>query len=396
MTRSWKALSAFVLVCALLGLVSASESSHVLDLTADNFDKHIDGSKPALVEFFAPWCGHCKSLAPTYEELGAAYAHAKGDVIIAKVDADKHKDLGQRFGVSGFPTLKWFPKGKKDAPEDYNAGRELKDFIGFIDGKAGVRARVKKVETAVTVLTSSNFDEIVKNKKNNVLVEFYAPWCGHCKNLAPIYEKVAQDFSREPHVIVANLDATVASDVAQKYGIEGYPTIKFFPAGGDPEKPVHYNGGRTEQDFVDFLNEKAKTYRTVGGTLSAEAGRIASLDAIASDFIAAASDARTGLLTKAKKALEVITTNPVPDFSHKLASYYLKVMTKISTGKPNFATTELARLERIIKSGATDPAKVDSFVIRRNILRAFLGKKKADAAEKAVEDVEVEEAREEL
>ena len=51
-------------------------------------------------------CGHCKHLAPVYEELADAYLHAKDKVTIAKVDADAHRDLGQRFGVSGFPTLK--------------------------------------------------------------------------------------------------------------------------------------------------------------------------------------------------------------------------------------------------------------------------------------------------
>jgi len=60
-------------------------------------------------------CGHCKRLAPTYEQLGEAFA--KTDVIIAKVDADADKALGSRFGVQGFPTLKYFPKGSTSAEE---------------------------------------------------------------------------------------------------------------------------------------------------------------------------------------------------------------------------------------------------------------------------------------
>ena len=65
--------------------------------------------------FFAG-CGHCKALAPTYEKLGKAFAKAD-DVIIAKVDADGDKTLGSRFGVSGFPTIKYFPKGSTSAEE---------------------------------------------------------------------------------------------------------------------------------------------------------------------------------------------------------------------------------------------------------------------------------------
>ena len=60
-------------------------------------------------------CGHCKSLAPTYEKLGEAFA--KTEVIIAKVDADADKTLSSRFGVQGFPTLTYFPKGST-SPEE--------------------------------------------------------------------------------------------------------------------------------------------------------------------------------------------------------------------------------------------------------------------------------------
>ena len=66
--------------------------------------------------FFFAGCGHCKALAPTYEKLGEAFAKAD-DVIIAKVDADGDKTLGSRFGVSGFPTIKYFPKGSTSAEE---------------------------------------------------------------------------------------------------------------------------------------------------------------------------------------------------------------------------------------------------------------------------------------
>ena len=68
-----------------------------------------------LMNFILTGCGHCKALAPTYEKLGSAFA--KADVIIAKVDADAEKTLGSRFGVSGYPTLKYFPKGSTSAEE---------------------------------------------------------------------------------------------------------------------------------------------------------------------------------------------------------------------------------------------------------------------------------------
>jgi protein disulfide-isomerase A6 len=61
-------------------------------------------------------CGHCKRLAPAYEEVGAAFG-GDDSVVIAKVDADADRTLGGRFGVKGFPTLKYFPKGSTDPEE---------------------------------------------------------------------------------------------------------------------------------------------------------------------------------------------------------------------------------------------------------------------------------------
>lgn len=86
-------------------VLGANAASSVLDLTPANFDDVVlKSGKPALVEFFAPWCGHCKKLAPVWEELAVSLDFAKDKVSIARVDADAEKDLGKRFGVQGFPT----------------------------------------------------------------------------------------------------------------------------------------------------------------------------------------------------------------------------------------------------------------------------------------------------
>jgi protein disulfide-isomerase A6 len=162
----------------LSGLVAvAAASSAVLDLIPDNFDKVVlKSGKPTLVEFFAPWCGHCKNLAPVYEELAQVYASSK-DVQIAKVDADAQKSLGKRFGIQGFPTLKWFD-GKSDKPIDYNGGRDLESLTKFVAEKAGVKAKRKlEMPSQVEMLTDSSFKEFIGSDKN-VFVAFTAPWCG--------------------------------------------------------------------------------------------------------------------------------------------------------------------------------------------------------------------------
>ncbi|WKX89358.1 hypothetical protein Q1695_008756 [Nippostrongylus brasiliensis] len=106
----------------------------------------MDAKQDALIEFYAPWCGHCKALAPKYEEL--AKKLEKEDVLIVKMDATAN-DVPPLFEVRGFPTLYWLPKNQKDSPIPYNGGREVNDFISFIakhstDGLKGYSRDGKK------------------------------------------------------------------------------------------------------------------------------------------------------------------------------------------------------------------------------------------------------------
>lgn len=151
--------------------------SAVLDLIPDNFDKVVLSGKPALVEFFAPWCGHCKTLAPVYEELAQVFEFASDKVSIAKVDADAEKALGKRFGIQGFPTLKWFD-GKSKDPQDYSGGRDLESLTKFVTEMTGLKPRKAKAPTSdVEMLTDKTFKEIIGSDKD-VIVAFTAPWCG--------------------------------------------------------------------------------------------------------------------------------------------------------------------------------------------------------------------------
>lgn len=168
-----------VLKSFVLGALAATVAakSAVLDLIPSNFDDVVlKSGKPTLVEFFAPWCGHCKNLAPIYEELATAFESSK-DVQIAKVDADAERDLGKRFGIQGFPTLKWFD-GKSDQPTDYKGGRDLEALSTFITEKTSVKPKKKYTPpSAVNMLTDESFKTTIGGDKD-VLIAFTAPWCG--------------------------------------------------------------------------------------------------------------------------------------------------------------------------------------------------------------------------
>ncbi len=107
------------------------------------------------------------------------------------------------------------------------------------------------------MLTDSNFDQNVFGDENAWFVEFYAPWCGHCKNLAPEYAELATSLKGE--VKVAKVDSTEQKEVSGKYGVRGYPTIKFFPAGKkDESSAIDYDGQRTAAAMAEWAREKTK------------------------------------------------------------------------------------------------------------------------------------------
>jgi len=107
-------------------------------------------------------------------------------------------------------------------------------------------------EDGVLVLDDSTFAEAIKSNPF-ILVEFYAPWCGHCKQFAPEYAAAAKQLKQsKPAVPLAKVDATSEVKVAEEYGVRGYPTIRLFVDGRDQE----YTGGRTEQSIVTWVMKK--------------------------------------------------------------------------------------------------------------------------------------------
>ncbi|TRY99588.1 hypothetical protein DNTS_007904 [Danionella cerebrum] len=290
-----------VLACSLAVLHTVhslySSNDDVVELSPSNFNREVMQSDSLwLVEFYAPWCGHCKSLAPEWKkaatalkgEMNCAVSLAvdvdswvglvykisltppsyqkRGIVKVGAVDADQHNSLGGQYGVRGFPTIKIFG-ANKNKPDDYQGGRTsqaivdaalnavrslVKDRLGGKTGgsdygrQSGGGAGSKK---DVVELTDDNFDRTVLDGDDVWLVEFFAPWCGHCKNLEPEWTAAATEVKEQTKgkVKLGAVDATVHQGLASRYGIRGFPTIKIFRKGEEPED---YQGGRTRSDIV--------------------------------------------------------------------------------------------------------------------------------------------------
>jgi len=247
-------------------LADYTSKGDVVILTAANFnDKVIKSDELWVVEFYAPWCGHCKSLEPEWKKFAK---EMKGTVNVGAVDMTQHQAVGAPYGIKGFPTLKIFGYNK-NKPTDYKGARNA-DALGdeafsqlrklkkdqANGGKSsgggssgGSGGKKKAGGSKVVTLTDSNFRAKVVEGGDPWLVEFYAPWCGHCQRLEPEWKAASAEVHEKTggKVKLGMVDATQEQSTAQQFGIQGYPTIKmFFPDG----RVEDYNGGREKNDFV--------------------------------------------------------------------------------------------------------------------------------------------------
>jgi protein disulfide isomerase len=130
----------------------------------------------------------------------------------------------------------------------------------FLDGKLKPHLKSEAVlpeDTAndVIVLKGESFADLVLNNDKDVLVEFYAPWCGHCKKLAPTWDELATKLKGiNEKVVVAKFDGTANEIDVPGVAVKGFPTIYFFK-GNDKANPVKYEKGREVDDFINFLKE---------------------------------------------------------------------------------------------------------------------------------------------
>lgn len=252
-----------LMVSAAKSLYSASDD--VVILTAANFDKLVKNSDDVwMIEFYAPWCGHCKTLAPEFKKAAKAL---KGVVKVGALDADAHGQVGSAYGVRGFPTLKFFT-GKGSKPVDYNGGRTASDIVNFsmdkakqvvkerLSGKKSSGQQQKKNFTGgkkgtVLELNESEFTSQILNTQKAAMVLFYAPWCGHCKKAMPEWQNAAGEAE---NTVFVKVNCDEERNLCQQYGVQGYPTIKFFGGG----KVEDFNGARSASSFVSFADKQSE------------------------------------------------------------------------------------------------------------------------------------------
>uniref|UniRef100_A0A182VVL0 Thioredoxin domain-containing protein n=1 Tax=Anopheles minimus TaxID=112268 RepID=A0A182VVL0_9DIPT len=242
--------------------------SPLTELTEDTFAKHVSSGKH-FVKFFAPWCGHCTKLAPTWEELARSLEHER-DIRVSKIDCTQYRPICTDFEVKGYPTLLWIEDGKKI--EKYTGPRTHNDLKQYVSRMAGglkedtgdqsdeqadkkegtLEGGAERDDNRSVVVQLSEGDFTHAIAKGVTVVKFYAPWCGHCMRLAPTWEQLAEKLAAREDVKIAKVDCTVDAnkELCGEQEVNGYPTVFLYREG---EKVTEYFGHRSLDDLHEFV-----------------------------------------------------------------------------------------------------------------------------------------------
>jgi len=216
----------YVLTCKAEDI---AEEDGVLVLTDKNFEQAITENQFILVEFYAPWCGHCQSLEPEYAKAAKDLAERKSEVKLAKIDATAQKESGTKFNIEGFPTLKFFKDGN---PTEYNGPREAKGIVNWLEKKTGPPCQeiTKEGELKETLF-----------KENAIAVGFFKDLDG---DKAKVFKEVASGYDDVNFFLVSKPE--IMKEHHQKDG--SILVMKTFD-----EKEAHFADTLTKENLQKFV-----------------------------------------------------------------------------------------------------------------------------------------------
>eukprot|EP01116_Phalansterium_solitarium_P001808 TRINITY_DN1161_c3_g1_i1.p1 TRINITY_DN1161_c3_g1~~TRINITY_DN1161_c3_g1_i1.p1 ORF type:complete len:503 (-),score=207.93 TRINITY_DN1161_c3_g1_i1:340-1848(-) len=248
---------------AIVQFINAEAVPLLAEIGPDNYMKYAERQLPLAYLFVdLTQANHVTDYVPLVRPAAEA---TKGRVQWVYIDASKYGRHAERLALSGnvLPSLALEVQstGKHyafDEAATITADAVLAWINSFLDGSLLPTIKSEPIPEdnsgPVKTVVANNFDSLVLDPTTDVFVEFYAPWCGHCKKLAPIWDELGSALASS-NVVIAKCDAT-ANDIDAKYEIRGFPTIKWFPAGAD-KTPVDYNGDRSLESLVEFVRSHA-------------------------------------------------------------------------------------------------------------------------------------------
>ncbi|KAF5602323.1 disulfide-isomerase precursor [Fusarium subglutinans] len=249
---------------AIASFITTSATPLIGEVGPETYSSYMSAGIP-LAYIFSETPEERKELGDALKPIAEKF---KGKINFATIDA---KAFGAHAGnlnlkADKFPSFaiqevvknQKFPFDQEKEITHDNIAKFVEDFAaGKIEPSIKSEPIPETQEGPVTVVVAKSYNDIVLDDTKDVLIEFYAPWCGHCKALAPKYDDLASQFAAsefKDKVVIAKVDATL-NDVPDE--IQGFPTIKLYAAGAK-DAPVTYQGSRTVEDLANFIKENGK------------------------------------------------------------------------------------------------------------------------------------------
>lgn len=234
-----KAASLLVLVAATAIVSLVRAGGDVVELKDSDFEARIGTYDIALVKFYAPWCGHCKRMAPEFDKASTTLKHDDSPVALIKVDCTVETKTCGKYGVNGYPTLKIFKGGEVSG--DYNGPRDADGIVKYMRTKAGPSSRELKTEQEVA--------KFLENFEHSIVGFFKSTNSDLAKEFLKVADQLAEQF-RFAHVTDSALLAKYKHEDEIVIFAPPRLQIKLEPA----EKV--YSGSADVQKIKQFINDE--------------------------------------------------------------------------------------------------------------------------------------------
>ncbi|KAK0067173.1 dnaJ subfamily C member 10 [Biomphalaria pfeifferi] len=235
----------------LLEFIEDTMKPPVIILDQHSFFHNVGNRSPGeiwLVDYFAPWCGPCQQLAPEWRRLAKKFLD-KENVHVASVDCEAHRELCRSQSVNSYPTMRLYPAGASGSSLYYA-------YNGWNRDASSLQAWVYNyLPSKVVALTSSTFTQTVLESQVPWVIDFYAPWCGHCQVFKPQFERIAERL--EGVAQAGKVDCDEAPGLCAQAGITAYPSVRFY-VGAQSNKRQNAHGWSIESQSVDYIVQYVK------------------------------------------------------------------------------------------------------------------------------------------
>lgn len=248
---------------AIADFVSANKLPLITILTQETGPSIFDNPIKKQILLFAV-ANESSEFLPIFKEVAKPF---KGKLLFVFVERDNEEvgePVANYFGITGQETTVLAYTGNEDAKKFFLDGEMSLDNIkkfaqDFLEDKLTPFYKSEPIpepnDEDVKIIVGKNLDQIVLDESKDVLLEIYAPWCGHCQSLEPTYNKLAKHLRGIDSLVIAKMDGTTNEHPRAKP--DGFPTILFYPAGKKSFEPMTFEGDRTVVEMYKFIKKHA-------------------------------------------------------------------------------------------------------------------------------------------